>query len=241
MRQFDPTLHLIQSEEQHVAAGHNLTMDQAAEDLELPDEIEEPLSTSTSNLKLNYQCPLGCGLWMAQDPSSNFPERYIREKHIKKGCKKECPTYNEIALDEPRWVFKVKISGKTKNLHCFLLPLGWERSDNEEITDAPNAPLLDDPSLPSLPETLVGRQKWPVTLGWCAYDQEISASDHVIALQSLIQISRCNCRHKESSPDSHFLEKGLHLVHHAIGRYLQAATSFVHQKHRGVLDAITME
>lgn len=222
----------------HVAASHNLSMDQSAEDINLPDEIEEPLSTNTSNLKLNYQCPQ-CGDWTAKDPESNFPERFIREKHIKDSCPKgKCSIYNTIPLDKPRWISKVKISGKQKKFHCFILPLEWESNDNKEIIDAPNAPLVDDHSLPL---SLDGHQKWPVTLGWCAYDQEISANDHAAALRSLIQIPRCNCRHKKSSPHPHFLEKGLHLVHHAIRRYFQAAVTFVHQKHANVLDAITME
>ena len=54
----------------HVADSHNLSM--AAEDLDLPNEIDEPLSRKTSNLHLNYQCPQ-CGLWMAADTSGKPP------------------------------------------------------------------------------------------------------------------------------------------------------------------------
>ncbi|KAI9429084.1 hypothetical protein BJY52DRAFT_1232661 [Lactarius psammicola] len=45
----------------HIAHSHYLSMDQTIEDLNLPSEIDKPLSTSTSNLHLNYKCPLGYG------------------------------------------------------------------------------------------------------------------------------------------------------------------------------------
>jgi hypothetical protein len=226
----------------HVAHSHNLSMDQTAEDLNLPNEIEEPLSANTSKLNLNYLCPLGCGTWVAEDKGSKFPDRFMRQKHIQNNCQKgQCSEYKVIPLDEPRWVFKVQISAKKIKFHCFVLPLGWERSDDEELPVALDAPLLDHGHNAPPSEGLDGRQKWPLTLGWCAYDQEISANDHVVALRSLILLPRCNCRCNASSPNSHFLEKGLHLVDHAIGRYLRSAVSFIHEKHKGVLDAITLE
>jgi hypothetical protein len=220
----------------HVADGHNLSMDQTADDLNLPDEIDEPLSTNTSNLNLNYRCPLGCGQWMVEDKGSNFPERFIREKHIRNNCPEGvCLNYKDIHLDEPRWIFKVRISGKKVKFHCFVLPLEWERSDDGELTAFPEPPLLDD--ITPLVD-LDGRQEWPLTLGWRAYDQEISANDHVVALRSLILLPRCDCK---ASPNSHFLEKGLHLVDHAIIKYLRSAVSFIHEKHKGVVDVITLE
>lgn len=220
----------------HVADSHNLSMDQTADNLNLPDEINEPLSTNTSHLHLNYQCPLGCGQWMAEDKGSNFPERFIREKHIRNNCPEgPCSEYQDIHLDQPRWIFKVRISGKKVKFHCFILPLEWERSDYEESTVVPSPPLLDDGATP---DDLDDSQAWPLTLGWHAYAQEISANDHFIALRSLILLPRCDCN---ASPNSNFLEKGLHLVDHAIVKYLRSAVSFVHEKHKGVVDALTLE
>ncbi|KAI9450534.1 hypothetical protein BJY52DRAFT_1191759 [Lactarius psammicola] len=223
----------------HVAHGHCLSMDQTIEDLHLPGEIDEPLSTSTSNLHLNYKCPLGCGVWSVKDKKSSQPERYIR-RHIKNDCEKNKDSKCvDVHLDDPRWVFKVKISGKQNKHHSFVLPPEWERGDDEELAAAPDFPPLAVDNAPHS-EGLGGGQKWPVTLGWCAYDQEISASNHIDALRRLILLPRCKCRSKTPSY-SHFLEKGLHLVDHAVGRYLRSATLFVHEKHRGVLDAITSE
>lgn len=219
----------------HVADAHNLSIDQTAEDLNLPDEIDEPLSTNTSNLNLNYRCPLGCGTWMVVDKSSNFPDRLIRDKHIRNDCPEgPCAEYSDVHLDAPRWVFKVRISGQSR-FHSFVLPLDWERSDDEELSITPELPLLDYAPLVDLGS----HQEWPMTLGWHAYDQDIAANDHFVALRSLIKRPRCDCN--TSTPNSHFLEKGLHLVYHAIAKYFRTAVHFIHEKHQGVVDAITLE
>jgi hypothetical protein len=223
---------------EHVAISHELSLEETAEDLNLPVEIEELLvvhTMSLSHLRLNYQCPLGCGLWIAEDKSSRFPERYIREKHIRSGCRTgPCDLFRDITLDEPRWVHKVRISAKSSVFHSFVLPHDWERSDNEDHTAAPEAPSLGD-VIPSV--RLDHRQDWPLKLGWPAYVKEIAANDHVVALRNLILQPRCDCR--SSTPNSHFLEKGLHLVDHALVKYFRTAMLFLHSKHKRVVDAIT--
>ena len=221
----------------HVADIHDLSVDQTEEDFKLPDEIDEPLLTDTRNLNRNYLCPLGCGKWIAEDKGSNNPERFIREKHILSNCiKGQCPRFRTIDLDEPRWVYKVQISVKNKKFHSFVLPLGWERGDDEEVTPVPEAPSLD-----TYVVSVGSRsgQDWPVILGWPAYDQEISADNHVISLRSLLLLPHCDC--KKSTRNSNFLENGLHLVHHAIVKYFRTAMLFVHKKHKRVVDAITLE
>jgi hypothetical protein len=219
----------------HVANSHNLSMDE--KDIDLPDEINEPLSTKTKNLHLNYQCPF-CGYWMAADKGSRFPERYIREKHIRDKCTKNgpCPRYNDVELEEPRWIFKVKVSA-TGKYHSFVLPLEWENCDDEDLEPTLS---LEPPSL-DLDTTLIHlscRQEWPLMLGWHAYDQEISANDHVVALRSLISLPR---RNTPSTPDTPFLEKRLSLIRGAIVTYFRTAVLFVHNKHKRVVDVITLE
>ena len=218
----------------HIADSHSLSM--ADIDVDLPDEIEEPFSTKTTNLHLNYKCPF-CGFWMAADKGSRFPERFIREKHIRGKCPKgPCPKYNDIKLDEPRWIFKVRISAK-KKFHSFILPLEWENCDGEDLepTLSLEPPPLD---LDTTPVHLECCQEWPLTLGWHAYDQEISANDHIVALRTLISLPR---HITPSNLDTPVLEKGLSLIRGAIVTYLRTAVLFVHDKHRGVVDAITLE
>jgi hypothetical protein len=54
-------------------------MDQTAKDLNLSNEIEEPLSANTSKLNLNYLCSLGCRTWVAEDKGQIFQN----DSHIK--------------------------------------------------------------------------------------------------------------------------------------------------------------
>ena len=223
---------------EHVAISHELSLEETAENLSLPVEIEEPLvanTTSLSHLHLNYQCPLGCGIWMAEDKSSGYPERYIREKHVRSSCRMgPCVRFRDIALDDPRWVHKVRISAKNPVFHSFILPYDWEKGDDADDTAAPEAPSLGD-VIPSV--RLDHRQDWPLKLGWPAYGREIAANNHVVALRNLILQPRCDC--KSSTPNSHFLEMGLHLVDHALGKYFRTAMLFLHTKHKRVVDSIT--
>lgn len=84
----------------HVADSHNLSINQTSKDLNLPHEIDEPLSDQESfHIKLNYKCLLGCGNWMAEDKGSNIPKRFICKKHIHTNCLKgPCSQFRDIDL-----------------------------------------------------------------------------------------------------------------------------------------------
>ena len=223
----------------HVADSHSLSIDQTSVDLNLPHEIEEPLSDQGSSyINLNYKCPLGCGTWIAADKGSNFPERFIREKHIRYSCPNGlCPQFKDIDIGEPHWIHKVKISrAHTDQYHCFVLPHGWDAMGSGTLATVPDGPHLGNPSGLAV---LGDQQDWPLLLGWVGYDQEISAGDYVTALRSLIKLPRCNCKRTSQTSHLHFLDKGLHLVHHALVKYFKTAMLFIHQKHQTVVNAIT--
>jgi hypothetical protein len=121
--------------------------------------------------------------------------------------------------------------------HCFILLLEWENCDDKDLepTLSLEPPSLD---LDMTPVHLECRQEWPLTLGWHTYNQEISANDHIVALWTLISPPR---RITPSTPDTPVLEKGLSLIQGAIVTYFRTAIRFVHDKHKGVVDAITLE
>ncbi|KAH9988502.1 hypothetical protein BJV77DRAFT_964397 [Russula vinacea] len=219
----------------HVADSHNLSMKSTFKDLDLPNEIDNPLSTKTKNLTFSYQCPI-CDLWTATDKDSNQPDRYTR-RHLQTKCLKEAgDDYKTIGLSKPRWIFKVMISKNPTNFHSFILPKEWENRDEEdsEILPYPQPPSLD---IDASHIYLECRQEWPLTLGWPAYDKEISANSHVVSLKSLILPPHP----KRSNPDALFLEKGLRVIQRAIVTYFRKALSFIHDKHKSVVDAITLD
>ncbi|KAH9990119.1 hypothetical protein BJV77DRAFT_963577 [Russula vinacea] len=90
----------------HVADSHNLSMKSTFKDLDLPNEIDNPLSTKTKNLTFSYQCPI-CDLWTATDKDSNQPDRYTR-RHLQTKCLQEAgDDYKTIGLSKPRWIVKL--------------------------------------------------------------------------------------------------------------------------------------
>ena len=224
---------------EHVALSCGLDLKQDVEDLQLPDKIDRPLALTVSSVHLSLQCPK-CGCWMAQDQASSQPDRYMR-RHLKTSCP-EGPwpdDYARIRLAECRWTYRVSISrGKS---HVFLLPdsEGWDAAIKaEETPQLPGFPPLV-PTDSSFESARVVSQDWPFRLGWTAYDQEISASEHIAALQQLISKPTCGCRRKIRNQD--FLEEGLHLIDHALAQYFKAAMVFIHEKHKAVVDAVVPE
>jgi hypothetical protein len=100
---------------------------------------------------------------------------------------------------------------------------------DEEAPQLPDFP-LSDPTSPSFESARTISQDWPFRLGWMAYDQEISASEQILALQQLISQPRCS--------NQDFIEEGLHLIDHTLTQYFKVAMSFIHEKHKNVVNAV---
>ncbi|KAH9011092.1 hypothetical protein EDB83DRAFT_2322272 [Lactarius deliciosus] len=229
---------------QHVALSCGLKPTQDTGDILLPVEIDQSfryystLLTKAARVHLSFQCPK-CSHWIAEDKSSRQSDRYMR-RHLKDStsCSKASPDWETIQLAEPRHIYRISLSrGK---YHAFLLPMDWDdttKVKEPEPTRLPKFSLSDD-TFPSFLSRTVS-QDWPFTLGWTAYDEDISASKHIIALRQLILRPKYGHRSKTRNPD--FLEEGLCLVNHALIKYFKAAMMFVHKKHKSVVDAIVSD
>lgn len=223
----------------HVALSCGLDPAQDTKDLQLPDKIDQPFgsySTQTkSPIHLSSRCPK-CSLWISEDKGSRQSDRYMR-RHLRDTCSKGPSTdWKEIQLTEPCFTYRVSICrGKS---HAFRLPADWE---DATVTQEPAQPpylLFPEDTIPSSSPRTVS-QDWPFRVGWTSYDEDISASKHIQALHQLILRPKCGCRSNIQNPD--FLEQGLHLVNHALIKYFKAAMMFVHKKHKSVIDAIVSE
>lgn len=228
----------------HVAQSCQLDIEQKVEDLQLPDTLRRPFVPSTvtaagSHVFKSLRCPK-CGLWEAistTGESDRLMRRHLRDTGK---CRKGPITnWKSIRLEGPCWTYRVKTSPRTS--HVFILPDDWDEcGENEEIQELPEFPEFPSQGHSVLSfSALTASQDWPITLRWTEYDAEISASSHVAALRQLIALPVCGCKRGIRSPS--FLEEGLHQAYHWLFKYLKTAMTFVHKKHKRVINAVISE
>ena len=232
---------------QHIAQICCVKEDQSPQDVlqRLPSYLDAPLVPPGSNrwkVENRFPCPLpGCGHWEPEDKrlTASKPDGYIK-RHLRDDHGHRVPQNSTFKCSRTH---RMCIAGTTHS-HIFILP-----SISINLTDESTSPIstiLDmRPSFGSLIPLatlqLSGSafQEWPSILGWVAYEQEISANTHVIALRRLILPPICTCSPPIGRKQhSHFLDEGLHQCRHALLKYLELAVSFAQGKHKKVSDIL---
>lgn len=225
---------------EHIALSLDIDAAQTAGDLItcLPTEIEEPFGCyklhSPLPTQISYQCPK-CGIWKAacKGKGTHGPEWDI-QRHLRFECDKGPfpKKWSSLALAEPCWTYRVRFAGGGS--HVFVLPEDWaDRAEDEETVDLPEFPSKPQ-AVPSI-SLRTSYEDWPLKLFWPAYDREILASDHVVALRQLIMQPRPQ-RSLESDLDA--METALHLIRAATVKYFKSAMVFLHSKHKRVVESI---
>lgn len=228
---------------EHVCDSHNLSPAQTVDDLELPEQIDEPLYThdrKARNLTFKYQCPFPhCMKWYSKDTRKNsVPWAYVKRHLTAEHSINPLRVDMEYSFEICSWGQTIRISAAGK-CHIFFMRDNWDPDRRTRDIDVQAPDISDTISDMPLFDSLRDAQTWPMQLGLVQYAAEINAQEHTVALRSLIERPRCTCMSKSSTfmAKANFLERGLDHIDHAVLEYLQKSVSFLQTRH----DLLTKE